>query len=170
MTEKLSPTQNKTPDTPPQKSCGINNDNNDAPALSTGWLDELVGYHLRRAQSRVFDDFVKSMADDAITPGQFGVLSIISENPGLNQSSLAKTIGIERSTMVGVIDGLERRGLVTRTRSETDKRSYVLALSHQGAQQLKHTREKVSDHERRMTESLSAKERRQLIRLLKKIR
>jgi len=132
-------------------------------------LDQLIGYHLRRAQNFVFEDFVKSIGDDAITPGQFGVLSVIFENQGLNQSTLAKTIGIERSTMVGVIDTLEKRGIVVRKRSEIDKRSYGLQLSPTGKDLLNRVEKKVSDHEQRLSANLTAKERSQLIKLLKKI-
>jgi len=132
-------------------------------------LDQLIGYHLRRAQNAVFDDFLKSMGNDAITPGQFGVLTVIFENQGLNQSALAKTIGIERSTMVGVIDGLEKRGFVVRKRSETDKRSYGLQLSLAGKDLLSRVTEKVCEHEKRLSANLTDKERSQLITILKKI-
>src|SRR3972149_10268666 len=83
-------------------------------ALSYGLLSELIGYHLRRAQAVVFDDFMRSMADSRITPGQFGVLTMIQANPGISQSALARALGIERSTMVAVIDELEARRLADR--------------------------------------------------------
>jgi len=83
--------------------------------LDFGILPELIGYHVRRAQLYLFADFARTMADAQITPGQFGVLSLVAANPGLTQSALARAVRIERSTMVAVIDALQGRGLVERS-------------------------------------------------------
>ena len=66
-----------------------------------------MGYHLRRAQISFFNEFENSMVGFQITPGQFGVITLIALNPGLTQLALARAVGIERSTMVAVIDVLE---------------------------------------------------------------
>jgi DNA-binding MarR family transcriptional regulator len=76
-------------------------------------LPGLIGYNLRKAQTAVFQDFSRSLQDCNITPGQFGVLVLIQANAGLNQTSLGRALGIDRSTVVAVIDKLEGRGLVT---------------------------------------------------------
>lgn len=138
-------------------------------AVNTDMLDKLFGYQLRRAQARVFADFMQTMADDRITPGQFGVLSLIGGNPGLNQSTLAGALGIERSTMVAVISGLEKRALVKRGESTTDKRSYALSLSSQGRSLLNSMKRKVDRHEEAITSKLDDKEKALLRELLKKI-
>ena len=46
--------------------------------ISRGPLDELVGYHLRRAQVAVFQDFARAVDGTDVTPGLFGVLEIIA--------------------------------------------------------------------------------------------
>jgi DNA-binding MarR family transcriptional regulator len=132
-------------------------------------LTELVGYHLRRAQGIVFDDFMRMMAGDGVTPGQFGVLTLIGSNPGASQSTIAKAIGVERSTMVAVIDGLQARGLVDRRVSETDKRSYALMLTAEGAALTTRVRKRVRTHERRIAAGLSEDEKQTLIDLLRRI-
>ncbi len=137
--------------------------------LHRGILDKLLGYHLRRAQAAVFADFMRTMADDGITPGQFGVLVLIDGNPGLNQSALARTLGIERSTMVAVIDGLEARKLVARRGSTADRRAKVLALTRQGKALLAKVTPKVGAHEQRIAADLDAEESAALIALLKRI-
>ena len=134
-----------------------------------GMLTELVGYHLRCAQSAVFDDFMRTMVKDGVTPGQFAVLVLIGSNPGASQSTIAKAIGVERSTMVAVIDGLEERGLVDRRVSKTDKRSYALRLTEEGAALTASLRKRVRDHERRIVSGLSGEEKRTLIGLLRRI-
>jgi len=138
-------------------------------AVDTDMLDSLFGYQLRRAQARVFADFMAAMSGDAVTPGQFGVLSLIDGNSGLNQSALAKALGIERSTMVAVISALEDRKLVKRGESSTDKRSYVLSLTAGGRALLKKIRGKVDAHEKAITAKLNDDEKGLLRDLLKKI-
>ncbi len=150
----------------------------DRPAVKTrrgragvdyGMLTELVGYHLRRAQAKVFDDFMRTMTKDGVTPGQFGVLTLIGSNPGASQSTIAKAIGVERSTMVGVIDSLQERGLVDRQVSETDKRSYALKLTADGAALTTRLRKQVRSHERRIASGLSGEEKQTLIDMLRRI-
>ncbi len=137
--------------------------------MHRGMLDELLGYHLRRAQAAVFADFMRTMAEDGITPGQFGVLVLIDRNPGLNQSALARTLGIERSTMVAVIDGLEARKLVARQGSVADRRAKVLSLTKRGKSLLADVAPKVRHHENRIAEDLDAEEVAALIALLKRV-
>lgn len=137
--------------------------------LDRGLLDELLGYHLRRAQAAVFADFMRTMADDRITPGQFGVLVLIDRNPGLNQSALARVLGIERSTMVAVIDGLEDRELVARRGSVSDRRAKVLSLTGQGQALLAEVKPKVRRHEKRIAADLDTGEVKALIDLLRRV-
>ncbi|MBL6958843.1 MAG: MarR family transcriptional regulator [Rhodospirillales bacterium] len=129
-------------------------------------LPDLVGYHLRRAQIAVFSNFSRTIADHQITPGQFGVLTLIAANPGLTQSALAKAVGIERSTMVATIDALEGRKLVERRPSPVDRRSYALMLSNEGRGLVAKLKEKVVNHENDMMAAVSDEDRATLIRLL----
>ena len=139
------------------------------PDFDYGLLPELIGYNLRRAQDRVFNDFMTSMADHDITPGQFGVLTLIEANTGLNQTQLGNAIGIDRSTVVAVIDRLEDRGLVERAPSPTDRRSYALRLSPDGARLVATLRPLVRRHEARIAADLTADEQETLRRLLRRI-
>ncbi|NQV58890.1 MAG: MarR family transcriptional regulator [Alphaproteobacteria bacterium] len=132
-------------------------------------LPGLIGYNLRRAQTAVFQNFSESLKDCNITPGQFGVLVLIQANSGLNQTRLGNALGIDRSTVVGVIDRLEKRGLVERTPVPADRRSYALCLSDQGAALLRHARSLVEAHERRIAQDLSPAEQKQLKALLARL-
>lgn len=132
-------------------------------------LPSLLGYHLRRAQIEVFNDFVKTVAAMQITPGQFGVIVLIGSNPGLTQSALARAVGIERSTMVAVIDALESRGLVVRRPSPSDRRSNALVLSDAGKELADRLKPIVQTHDARVVGALSEAEKEQLIDLLSRI-
>ena len=137
--------------------------------VDTKMLGSLLGYQLRRAQARVFADFMQTMAGERITPGQFGVLSLIGGNVGVNQSTLASALGIERSTMVAAISGLEDRGLVNRGESSADKRSYALSLTSEGLSLLNQIKAKVNRHEEAIAAKLDGSEKELLRELLKKI-
>jgi len=143
--------------------------NNEEIIVDFDILPNLVGYHLRRAQVTVFNDFVKSMSIMAITPGQFGVALLIYANPGLTQSALARAVGIERSTMVAVIDALESRGLVERRPSPVDRRSYALVSSALGKVWIEKLKPMVESHDYNISNNLSLDERAQLIYLLSRI-
>ena len=100
--------------------------------IDLGVLPELIGYHLRKAQLAVFQDFARAVGAGELTPGQFGALVVIDRNPGLSQTRLGQTLGIDRSTLVAVIDRLEARGLVERANAPKDRRSYALHVSNAG--------------------------------------
>ena len=91
--------------------------------IDFGALGDLLGYHLRRAQVAMFQNFAKVLDDWNISPGQVGVLALVKANSGINQTRVGNALGIDRSTLVAVIDRLEERDLVARTPSPTDRRS-----------------------------------------------
>ena len=140
-----------------------------ANGLPRGILEGLLGYHLRRAQVAVFQDFDHTMRGMNVTPGQFGVLALIQANIGMTQSALGEAMGVDRSTVVAVIDRLEDRGLVRRAPSPNDRRSYALVLSEEGQRRFAAALKRVRAHERRIARRLSAAERASLIALLRRV-
>ena len=137
--------------------------------LQRGVLAELVGYHLRRTQLVVFQKFAEQVGSTQVTPGQFGVLALIQANPGLNQSELGEAMGIDRSTVVAVIDRLEARGIVERQPSPHDRRSNALRLSAAGETLFAEVRELVKAHDHDLARDLTIDERHQLMALLSRI-
>ncbi len=134
-----------------------------------GVLPELLGYQLRRAQVRLFQHFAEHLRDYDITPGQLGLLILISRNPGISQTALARAAGIERSTLGEVVGRLEKRGLVTRGQMPDDRRSYALRLSRKGTRTLNRMLPDVHAHERDFTACLSESERQTLLALLRRL-
>ena len=134
--------------------------------LNPGALPGLLGYRLRLAQQAVFRDFAASV--QGLSPGRVGLLIYIDANPGVTQSRLAEAAGRDRSTMVGVLDQLEARGLTERRRG-VDRRTNGLWLTRNGRALLGRALRAIARHERRISARLSAAERRQLLALLDKI-
>lgn len=129
-------------------------------------LPGLVGYRLRLAHQAVFRDFAASVPE--ATPGRAGMLMLVEANPGVTQGRLASEVGLERSTMVGVIDALEAGGLVERRRGE-DRRTNGLWLTRRGRGVLASMKRRIQAHERRVASRLTGAERAQLLRLLEKL-
>lgn len=96
-------------------------------------MGDIIGYKLRRAQLAVFQDFLVSFAKLKVRPAEFSVLVLIAQNPGQKQTEIADQLGIKRANFVALMDGIEKRGLAERRKSETDKRSHSLHLTPRGA-------------------------------------
>lgn len=139
------------------------------PELDFGLLPELIGYQLRMAQIALFRDFSTGLGEFDITPGLFGVLVIIESNPDLKQAELARATHLDRSTVVSVIDNLERRGLVERRSAPNDRRSNALRLTAAGVALLRKLKRQVNLHEKRLVENFTDAERETFRTLLLKV-
>ena len=137
--------------------------------LDLGCLTQLVGYHLRMTQVMVFKDFDRELTGLNITPAIFGVLEILSHNKGLTQTRLANAIGLDRSSLVPLLDKLQKRDLVAREASTKDRRSNHLFLTPEGKSLLSKADKRVKLHEKRMLASLTKAETKQLFKLLMKV-
>lgn len=135
-------------------------------ALKPGLLPELLGYRLRLAQQAVFRDFAATIAE--LSPGRVGILLLLEANPGVAQGRLAQAVSLDRSTMVGIVDMLEQRGLIERRRGE-DRRTKGLWLTADGRATVNRLKRRIQMHERRVAARLSTQEREQLIVLLEKL-
>jgi DNA-binding MarR family transcriptional regulator len=94
---------------------------------------------------------------------------MVDRNAGLSQTTLARALGIDRSTLVPILDRLQSRGLLARHRSPTDGRTHALALTIQGTKALARFTRLVASHEKRIASGLSASETQALIGLLDKV-
>src|ERR1700760_724838 len=142
----------------------------DAQAVKLGELSELLGYALKRAQLKVFEDFLQCVAPVQLTPAQFSVLLLLDNNPGRNQTEIAATLGILRPNFVAMLDSLESRDLCTRVRSANDRRSHILMLTEKGSAVLARAKKLVATkHEARLNELLGPEGREALLLMLTKI-
>ncbi|HZE59574.1 MAG TPA: MarR family winged helix-turn-helix transcriptional regulator [Burkholderiales bacterium] len=134
--------------------------------LKAGVLSELIGYRLRVAQQAVFRDFASQVGE--LSPGRAGIMLLIEANPGVAQGRLAEAVRLDRSTMVGVVDSLEERGLIERRRGH-DRRTNGLWLTPAGRALALRLRRRIARHERRVAARLTDAERAQLLFLLGKL-
>src|SRR5260221_6513362 len=134
--------------------------------LKASVLPELIGYRLRVAQQAVFRDFAAQVGE--LSPGRAGIMLLMEANPGVTQGRLAEAVRLDRSTMVGVVDSLEERGLIERRRG-ADRRTNGLWLTPAGRAFALRLRRRIERHERRVAARFTDAERAQLLFLLGKL-
>jgi MarR family transcriptional regulator, transcriptional regulator for hemolysin len=103
-----------------------------------------------------------------LTPALFALLNVISAREGAIQQELGATMGIDRSTMVSLIDQLESAGLAKRRPSATDRRAREIAITPKGRRLLERARRLISETEDEVLVGLSANERAELVKLLRR--
>jgi DNA-binding MarR family transcriptional regulator len=137
--------------------------------VDMGKMHGYLGYLLRRAQMLAYADFIEELVELNLSPGQFGVLTVIATNPGLRQSEVSAALGIQKTNFVAVLNEFERRGLAVRRPAAGDRRSYALYLTAEGKALLRRARAAQARHEARLVEPLGEQERAQLLGLLAKL-
>jgi DNA-binding MarR family transcriptional regulator len=132
-------------------------------------ISGLLGYRLRRAQGAMHRDFMASVASLDLTQKQAATLWLIDSNPGAAQISVATALGMDRATMVAVVDRLEQRNLVVRKRSTADRRRQELYLTPAGRSTLRKAKACIANHERRFVALFTAAELESLLAALQKL-
>jgi DNA-binding MarR family transcriptional regulator len=153
----------------PRRDEGQGNGRNGARSVDLTPLAGSIGYTVRRAQMALFADFVTSLREVNLRPGQFGVLLLVQRNPGLSQSDICAALGFQKANLVPLISGLESRGLLVRKSGVQDRRSYALHLTARGKALLRRAGELQAAQEARLTQQLGETGRATLLALLGQI-
>ena len=67
-----------------------------------------------------------------LSPSQFNVLNLLGGGEGVTQIELSRQLIVHRSNITGLVDRLEKRGLVCRNEVPGDRRSYRVSLTREG--------------------------------------
>jgi MarR family transcriptional regulator, transcriptional regulator for hemolysin len=103
-----------------------------------------------------------------LTPALFALLNVIGTREGAIQQELGSALGIDRSTMVSLVDQLESAGVARRRPSATDRRAREIAITPKGRRVLQRARELISQVEEEVFAGLTAEERGELLALLRR--
>lgn len=90
--------------------------------------------NLRRIFQAINEYSRTAVRDTELTGPQLWALKILSNAAPLRVSDLAREMFLRPATVVGILDRLEAKGLVTRTRSQEDRRAVDLDLTERGRQ------------------------------------
>jgi DNA-binding MarR family transcriptional regulator len=103
-----------------------------------------------------------------LTTALFGVLNVLAARDGAIQQELGSAMGIDPSTMVSLIDQLESGGLAKRRPNPKDRRARLVSITPKGRRLLQRARKLAFESEDEVLGGLSAAERRDLLKLLRR--
>lgn len=131
-------------------------------------LYDRPGFLLRRAHQISISIFERECQGIKLTPVQYGILTVLHTLPGIDQSRLARKLGLDKVTIHRTLRDLERRRLIKRSEHPSDKRSYSLTLSSEGQILFKQSQKHINHAYVRIASGLKESEFKQLLQLLKK--
>ncbi|WP_417607444.1 MarR family winged helix-turn-helix transcriptional regulator [Primorskyibacter flagellatus] len=140
----------------------------DGNEIDLGRLGTSFGFVMRMAQVEVFETFFENLSQYGLKPGEFSVLWLLHENPGIRQGALANRLRIKRPHMTKLIQHFEERGLIIRSVPDNDRRGMELRLTGKGRRFVDDRQEAFFTHTEHELDRLSDEEAKQLIRLLRK--
>jgi DNA-binding MarR family transcriptional regulator len=103
-----------------------------------------------------------------LTTALFGVLNFLGTRKGVIQQEIGAAMGIDPSTMVSLIDELEREGLAKRRPAPRDRRAREVALTAKGRRLRERGRRMATQVDNEVLRGLTARERRELESLLRR--
>ncbi|MCL4676591.1 MAG: MarR family winged helix-turn-helix transcriptional regulator [Pararhodobacter sp.] len=138
-------------------------------ALDLGKLTGSLGFLLRMAQIRTFEQFFAAFGDQGVRPGEITTLWVIDLNPEVRQGAVAQVLHIKPAHMTKLVQRLVRDGLIERHVPQHDRRSVHLALTPAGKARLDALRPTFLNVHGAEKVGLSDREAEQLIALLNKL-
>src|SRR3954447_8200711 len=135
---------------------------------STGAEAEFAGQLFFRLWRASHTRIAVALESLGLTPALFGLLNLIGARDGAIQQELGSAMGIDPSTMVALVDELERAGLAKRRPHAADRRARAVTITPKGRRNLERGRQMAKQVEDEVLQGLSGTERRELLRLLRR--
>jgi len=127
---------------------------NAAPANQVRAHDDVLGYLLKHAHLALEQRTDAALADMGLTARDLGVLRVIAGDEARSQQEVATVLGVDRTSMVALLDALERRGIVVRKPSERDRRRNVIELTPDGRSMFQRAEQRSTQVEQAFTAAL----------------
>lgn len=131
-------------------------------------LEEQIGFVLRQANQRHTVIFTELMAH-GLTPTQFSALVKLFEQGTLSQNHLGRLVSMDAATIKGVTDRLKARGFIETGVAAADARLRILSLTPAGRQVAEEAVSTGAVVSQATLAPLDAQERRDLLRLLRRL-
>jgi DNA-binding MarR family transcriptional regulator len=129
-------------------------------------LASRLGYLLKHVYLRVSEASALALAPFGIDGRELAVLAVLAAEYPLSQLEAAGRLGVDRTTMVALVDALEAKGLVERRRSSQDRRKNTVQLTPMGQDCLRQAEHAREEMERQFLAPLSPSDANQLVRAL----
>ncbi len=130
---------------------------------------QFFGFQLAKAAEYFMNYAEEELEQYQLKTRHFGIMLLLAEHEPLQQAVIGRALRIDRTTMVALIDDLERLALVERKRDPDDRRAYAIFLTQKGRTLLPESETVVKEAEKVMLAPLSDSEVVELLRLLDKL-
>lgn len=124
---------------------------------------------MKHAQLRLFQASAEALAPFELDGRELAVLAVLAAQEPLSQLEAAGRLGVDRTTMVSLVDALEGKGLVERRRSPRDRRKNIIELTPVGEDRLRRAEQARREMERRFLAPLGETEAAALVRALQRL-
>ena len=125
-----------------------------------------AGHLVRRMNQISVAIFLEETRALGLTTVQYAALNMIDEVPNIDQARLSSMIAFDTTTLVKVLDRLTEKGLITRTRSQTDRRKQLLNATAKGHEVIKKIQPMIDRSEQRLLAPLGRSDRRKFVEML----
>ncbi len=129
-------------------------------------LDQCINFLLSKVQQSVYQHFKESLAEYDVTPVQYGILACLWQHNGQAPSQIAACLSLEGSTITGILDRMENKGLLKRTPDPGDRRALKVVLTDVGSALQERIDKTIIKANKEVLQGLSAKEQETLKTLL----
>ena len=137
-------------------------------SLDPGLTESFLGPRVRVLWNRLSARMLAALEPFGLKTGAFSTLALIAANPGCSQTELARTLGMDKSAVVPIIDELEAKGLAQRVRSPEDRRRHALAVTEAAQAVIEEMNAAVTFVGRPIREAMTPEEYRTLLDLLER--
>src|SRR5216684_7793235 len=141
----------------------------EAGGLLLSALDRRITYLLRRVTDAAGRMANAHLAPLGLDTRHYTVLAVLAAGAGSSQRTISDTLGLDRATVVGLVDTLESQGLARRAQSRADRRANAVELTAKGRRVLKRADSLMEACELGCVAGLRADERDQLTRILERL-
>ena len=114
---------------------------------------------LHRAGQCGDDLFLKGIQTATLTPRQFTILKAAQNRHEASQALLVQDTGVDRSTLADIVSRLVAKGLLERSRTSQDARTYAIRVTENGARTISELTPRIAEIENTILAPLSASER-----------
>jgi DNA-binding MarR family transcriptional regulator len=124
------------------------------------------GFLVRRLNQIHYAMFFEECKEENVTPVQYGILTVLSANPWLDQTAIGYEVGLDRTTSADVIKRLEEKGLLERRINPLDRRSRQAAITPEGQRVMELLKQGMARAQQRLLDPLSLRDRKIFMSLL----
>lgn len=132
-------------------------------------LEHCLNFVLTKAQQSVHQLFKAELAPYGVTPGQYAILKCLWDENGQTAKQIAERLCLDGSTITGILDRIEQKGLIEKKVDAKDRRALQVLLTKSGQELEKPLTKVIEEANRKALSSIDADRSEDLKKLLQEI-